>query len=142
MTGSAARDYLLDDQSGFLLRRANQRHTAIFQAHAVPGLTPMQFAALQRLHEQGASSQNQLGRLAAMDIATIKGVVDRLREKGLVETKPSPEDRRRSLVCLTDAGRALLKEMHILGRAITAETLEGLSSKEAKTLLRLLRKIA
>ncbi len=42
----------------------------------------MQFAALVRLDQQGAMSQNQLGRLASMDAATVKGVVGRLETLG------------------------------------------------------------
>ena len=72
--------YRLDDQIGFLLRRANQRHLSLF-AEVIPELTTTQLAALAKLHEQGAMSQNQLGRATAMDAATIKGVVGRL-ERG------------------------------------------------------------
>ncbi|MTI02946.1 MarR family winged helix-turn-helix transcriptional regulator, partial [Roseibium sp. RKSG952] len=74
--------YLLDSQVGYLLRLANQRHASIFQSHTLEGLTPTQFAALVRIAELGKCSQNRLGRLAAMDVATIKGVVDRLKQKG------------------------------------------------------------
>ena len=73
----AADQYSLKAQVGFNLRRANQRHVAIFARH-VDGLTPTQFAALAKLHELGSLSQNKLGRLTAMDSATIKGVVERL----------------------------------------------------------------
>ena len=71
--------YRLDDQAGYLLRLASQRHAAIFQSLTLEGLTPTQFSALIRISEQGQCSQNHLGRLAAMDVATIKGVADRLR---------------------------------------------------------------
>ena len=70
--------YVLDDQVGFLLRVALQRHTAIFTTRMIEGLTQTQFAALAKLHEVGPCSQNHLGRLIYLDAATIKGVVDRL----------------------------------------------------------------
>ena len=76
--------YVLDDQIGYLLRLANQRHTLIFQEQAVLELTPTQFSAMVRLLDEGECSQNELGRRTAMDVATVKGVVDRLRAKGLV----------------------------------------------------------
>ena len=41
-----------------------------------------------------------------MDVATIKGVIDRLTARGLTETSPDPEDGRRLLVSLTRAGPA------------------------------------
>ena len=55
------------------------------------GVTPTQFAALAKLHDLGAVSQNQLGRLTAMDPATICGVVGRLIERGYVRPSPDPE---------------------------------------------------
>ena len=77
--------YRLEDQVGHLMRRAQQRHLAVF-AGVIPELTTMQFAALAKLAEQGALSQNQLGRATAMDAATIKGVVGRLVARRLVTT--------------------------------------------------------
>lgn len=133
-------DYRLDDQVGYLLRLASQRHTAIF-SEAGTGLTPTQFAAIMRLAEAGPCSQNQLGRLAAMDISTIKGVVDRLRAKGLVESAPSEADRRRSVVSLTEAGAAAVAALQEEGRAITEATLFPLGTQEREALIRLLGKI-
>jgi DNA-binding MarR family transcriptional regulator len=134
--------YRLDEQIGFVLRRAHQRHTAIFSERMIGGLTPMQFAALARLRETGPCSQNRLGRLTAMDVATVKGVVDRLRDRGLVETAPDPDDRRRSLVTLTKLGAARVEEACAVGHEITGATLEPLSARERTDLLRLLSRIA
>jgi DNA-binding MarR family transcriptional regulator len=75
---TAASEYRLDDQVGFLLRVAMQRHTSIFMSRIIKGLTQTQFAALAKLREVGPCSQNQLGRLIYLDAATTKGVVDRL----------------------------------------------------------------
>ena len=65
--------YVLDDQAGFLMRIAMQRHTSIFASRMVADLTQTQFAALAKLHEVGPCSQNHLGRLIYLDAATIKG---------------------------------------------------------------------
>jgi DNA-binding MarR family transcriptional regulator len=138
----AARPYILDDQVGFILRQASQRHTAIFAAHMVHGLTPTQFAALARLAEAGASSQNRLGRLTAMDGATIKGVADRLRKRGLIAAVPDPQDRRRVMLDLTDDGRRVAAEAMAAGREITEATLAPLSAQERAALLDLLAKLA
>ncbi len=137
----AGGDYRLDDQVGFLLRLAVQRHTAIFASRMPGELTPMQFAALAKLREVGAASQNELGRMTAMDVATIKGVVDRLRARGLLAGRPDPADRRRILVTLTRDGARLAEEAVAAGRAITAETVAPLSPEEAATLCRLLARI-
>lgn len=67
-----AAGYVLDQQVGFLMRVAMQRHTSIFTARMIEGLTQTQFAALAKLHEVGPCSQNHLGRLIYLDAATIK----------------------------------------------------------------------
>lgn len=133
--------YRLQDQIGFILRKAHQRHVAIF-ASRIADLTPPQFAALAKLHEIGEISQNQLGALVAMDAATIKGVIDRLRTRGLVEITPDEGDKRRLLVRLTQDGRAAIERLIPLGKDITTETLAPLSAREAATLLKLLARIA
>ncbi len=96
--------YVLEDQVGFLLRQAHQRHTTIFATEMIEELTPTQWAALAKLTELGACSQNHLGRQTAMDAATIKGVIDRLTGRGFTTTGPDPLDGRRLLVALTRAG--------------------------------------
>ncbi|MDZ4734807.1 MAG: MarR family transcriptional regulator [Rhodospirillaceae bacterium] len=102
----------------------------------------MQWAVLAKLDEESATSQNRLGRLAAMDGATVKGVVDRLTERGLVETRADPDDRRHRVVALTVAGRRLVARSRAAASAITEETLSPLSATERSALLALLRKLA
>lgn len=136
------RTYRLGDQVGYLLRLASQRHTALFQQLISVDLTPTQFSTLIRVSEHGPVSQNHLGRLAAMDVATIKGVVDRLKSKGLVVSKPDPNDKRRSNIYLTETGQTLLSDLKRDGHRITEETLAPLTDAEQKTLLGLLKKIS
>lgn len=133
--------YRLDEQVGFLLRLANQRHTAIFQQNTLSELTPTQFAALMRIAEIGPVSQNHLGRMTAMDVATIKGVVERLRRKGLIGLSPDPTDRRRTRIALSETAAALLDDLRDMGRRITEETLAPLSSTERRAFLALLARI-
>ena len=102
--------YILDEQIGFILRQVWQRHATIFAREIGINLTPTQWAALAKLTETGPCSQNLLGRLTAMDVATIKGVIDRLTARGLTETSPDPEDGRRLLVSLTRAGQQLAEK--------------------------------
>lgn len=132
--------YRLDDQVGFLLRRASQRHLSIY-GQTIPDLTPMQFATLSKLQEAGALTQNALGRLTAMDAATIKGVVDRLGKRDLVMTENDKTDRRRTIVSLTKKGRALIDGFTDLAFQISADTLQPLSENEQAIFLHLLRKM-
>ncbi|GAA6175366.1 MarR family winged helix-turn-helix transcriptional regulator [Sulfitobacter pacificus] len=142
MSGDETEDYVLDDQIGFLLRLASQRHSVIFQRNVVGNLTPTQFSTLVRISERGGVSQNHLGRLAAMDVATIKGVVDRLKAKGLVQTRADLKDKRRMSISLTDAGHQMMDDLKRAGHKISALTLDPLSEAESQTLVTLLRKIS
>ena len=137
----AVRDYRLVEQIGHILRRASQRHSQIFSAGMPAGLTPTRFAALAMLLERGPLSQNELGRLTAMDVATIKGVVDRLRAKELVSVGQDPDDARRNLIALTPAGEALLGDAIPAGVEVSAQTMEPLDALEQRQLIALLRKI-
>src|SRR5271168_4253012 len=93
--------YVLDEQVGFVLRQVSQRHATIFATRIGNDITPTQWAAMAKLYEAGATSQNQLGRMTAMDVATIKGVVDRLAKRGLIATMADKTDARRRLVALS-----------------------------------------
>lgn len=135
-------DYRLEDQVGFHLRKAAQRHAAVFARGMDDDLTPTQWAALVKVAELKSVSQNQLGRGAAMDVATIKGVVDRLIRRGLLTTHADPDDSRRNLIEITPQGREVIARRLPAAVAVTEETLKNLNAAERVRLLQLLRKIA
>lgn len=136
------RPYVLEDQIGFLIRRAHQRATSIFD-QVMDGfdVTPVQYAALAKLHDLGPTSQNQLGRLVGIDPATMFGVAGRLSKRGLVSPSVDPNDARLVLLELTQAGRETVEAMKARGSEVTARTLEPLGEEEAETLLALLARI-
>lgn len=132
--------YRLEDQVGFKLRLASQRHLEIFN-RLMPDITPTQFAVLAKLRDEVRISQNQLGRLVGMDAATTKGVVDRLRKKGLVQSTPSETDMRRLDISLTPAGQELAAQAVQTALEISAETVSNLTPREVERLLTLLDKL-
>lgn len=134
--------YKLESQIGFVLRQASQRHTSIFARTMIDQITPTQWAALVKLKVLGASSQNRLGRETAMDVATIKGVVDRLLARGFVNTSQDPKDSRRVTIRLTEAGLQAVEEGIPIARRISEQTMHVLSISERGALIRLLRKIS
>lgn len=134
--------FLLEEQIGQLIRRAHQRATASFLSHMGQGdLTPPQFAALFKLLEEGMVSQNSLGRMIAMDAATMQGVVHRLHQRGLVERQSDPVDRRRIQLSLTALGRKTVLDALDKAQASSREILNPLSARDQQTLLRLLKRI-
>ncbi len=134
-------DYRLEDQVGYVLRQAQQRHATLFAELMIESLTPTQCAALARLAECGAQSQNQLGRLTSMDAATIKGVVDRLNARGFTSARPDPDDSRRLIVELSPAGADVYARAAPIALEITSRTLAPLDEAERAQLVGLLRRI-
>ncbi len=135
--------YSLDASAGHMLRRAHQRYQSMFQECAAGlGLTGPQFAALLRLSEMGRVTQNHLGRLAAMDSATVQGVVRRLLERGWVHATADPQDRRIRILTITPEGAELLRAAQEAGRRANESVLAPLSPAERRNLLAMLRRVA
>lgn len=143
LPAAAARPYHLDASAGHLLRRSHQRYQALFgECAAGLCLTGPQFAALLRLAEVGRATQNQLGRLAAMDSATVQGVVRRLTARGLVRTGNDPLDRRLLVLTVTEAGVALLAAAQEAGRRANETLMAPLTPAERGQLLALLSRLS
>ena len=136
-----SKPYVLDEQVGFLLRQATQRHVGIFSKLISAELTPPQFSALVILYQSGACSQNELGRRIATDGATIKGIIARLSKRGLTQASADPEDGRMLVVSLTEAGAALAASCITTGGQISAATLAPLSTREQHSFLRVLKRL-
>ena len=136
------KEYLLDDQVGFILRKANQRHASIFSNLIPNDLTPAKFSALAKLYELGSLSQNELGRFIAMDAANIKSVIDRLKRLKLVRTRTDPNDARRHLISLTPLGKVIIERSIPNASLVTEKTLSPLSEEEQVIFLSLLQKIS
>ncbi|WP_281174366.1 MarR family winged helix-turn-helix transcriptional regulator [Skermanella stibiiresistens] len=135
-------DYDFSEQIGHLLRKAYQRHVAIFQRNACdPQLTGVQFVTLCAVRDRGPSSLTQLVQATAVDQATIRGIIERLKARDLITLASDPEDRRKVVVNLTDAGRTLIEDMVPHARRITELTLDGLNPAERLAILFLLRKM-
>ncbi len=134
--------YCLEDQVGFLLRKAQQRATEQF--NAVMGsfcVTPTQFAAMAKLDDLGPTSQNLLGRMTAMDPATIFSVVGRLAKRGWVTLLPDAKDARLVNVALTADGAAAVAAMKSVAGDVSRQTLAPLSEAEAADFLAMIAKL-
>ena len=141
-SGPVSRPYRIEEQVGYLLRRSHQRASAIFQVTiGDPNITPTQYSSLVKLHEYTELSQNHLGRLVGMDKATMQGVVRRLKERRLVDSRPHPGDARRTLLSLTTEGHKLVTRLMVNGPAVSREALKPLNPQEQRQLLELLSRI-
>jgi DNA-binding MarR family transcriptional regulator len=68
-------------------------------------LTPSQTAVLTRLWKEGASSASALAGVERVRPQSMATIVAALDQRGLIERTPDPEDGRRQVVSLTEAGR-------------------------------------
>lgn len=138
----AVRTYRVEEQVGYLIRRAHQRASAIFETVMRDfSVTPVQFAVMTKLHDLGPTSQNQVGRLVGVDPATMFGVARRLTTRGLVRPTADEADARLVLLTLTAEGAAVIEAMKSRGAEVTARTLDPLSPEEAAELVRLLARL-
>lgn len=134
--------YDVTSQVGHLLRRAFQRHTALFQQEIPAGrLTAAQFAALCAARDLGACSLSDLMQKTAIDHATIRGIVERLASRALVSVEGDRNDGRKRVIALTPAGHALLDATVPLARGVTEQTFGDLNPAERVALVFLLRKM-
>lgn len=108
------------------------------------GLSGSDFAALatlRRLGDEGAVSQRRLMRELHLTSGTVSLRVDRLNERGLVARLSNPEDRRNSLVSLTDAGRELFDQAAPHHLATENRLLAALGPEQRDQLADLLRQL-
>lgn len=139
----APTDYRFNDQIGHLLRRAYQRHVAIFQ-QAVPDaqLTAAQFVVLCTLRDRGTCQIPAIVEATAIDEASVRGIVERLKWRGLLSAKHEPGDARRTEVALTPEGRALVEQTVPFAREISERTFGDLTADERATVVALLRRLS
>ena len=133
--------YVLDEQAGFLMRVAMQRHTSIFTSRMLEAWRRPNSQPWRNCTKSVRAHRDHLGRLIYLDAATIKGVVDRLHLRGFVTALSDPNDRRRRPVALTERGRQVTEAAMLVAAEITAATLTPLTADEQRMIAKLLRKL-
>jgi len=139
---SALGSYDFSEQVGHLLRRAYQRHVAVFQ-QTIPDsqLTAVQFVVLCAVEDAGACSLSEIVKRTAIDQATVRGIIDRLKARHLLVVRHDESDRRKVLVSLTPAGLDLVRTTVPFAFEITEKTFKGFNQAERVALTYLLTKM-
>ncbi|WP_323141572.1 MarR family winged helix-turn-helix transcriptional regulator [Massilia phyllosphaerae] len=131
----------LHEHPGHLLRRAQQISVSIFYDEMGSELTPVQYAILTRLAAHPGIDQVSLAGLAAIDTSTGATVCARLEEKGLLERKVIPHNRRQRALTITAAGMRLLDTLVPGAQRLRQRLLDPLSPEEQAQFMALLAKL-
>lgn len=130
------------DMAGHLIRRLHQLSTQVFvQRTQAAGfdLTPIQFAALDAIHNQPGADQATVAEMIAYDRATIGGVIERLEQKGWVARVVSERDRRARELSLTPEGERTFQALVPVVRGLQDEILQSLGDADRARFLKLAR---
>jgi MarR family transcriptional regulator, transcriptional regulator for hemolysin len=123
--------FLLHETARLLRKRFEQRARAT-------GLTRAQWQAIAYLARNEGIHQAGLAELLEIEPITLGRIIDKLAERGLVERRQHPTDRRTWLLFLNDAARPLLSNLEKLGEATRAEALAGVSDQDRERLSQIL----
>ena len=102
-------------------------------------LVPPHWIALQTLDEP--KPMGELAKQLACDNSNVTWITDRLEERGLVERRPAPHDRRVKLLVVTERGRRLREEIEAR-LAEPPPPIASLSREDQRTLRDILRRAA
>jgi DNA-binding MarR family transcriptional regulator len=93
------------------------------------------------VRDHGPSSLTELVKATAVDQATIRGIVERLKARELITLEPDPEDRRKVIVGLSADGDRLVQQTVPCAARISELTMSNLNPAEQVAVLFLLRKM-
>lgn len=113
----------LESRASFLLSQLGLQSAQRFTAALAPlGITPNRFGVLAHLARQEGRTQQELATALGLHRNSMVGMIDDLEERGLVERRRHPDDRRAYAIHLTPAAREVLAE----GDRLAAEQEETL----------------
>jgi len=98
------------------------------------GLSPAQCHVLHLIEPDRPLPMRKLAETMACDASNVTGLVDRLEERGLVQRRPSEEDRRVKELRLTPAGERLRASL-LRRMASDAHPLSRLTGRQQRELV-------
>ena len=123
--------FLLHDVARLLRKRFEQRAKGL-------GLTRSQWQTLAYLSRNEGIHQGGLADILEIEPITLVRILDKLEERGLIERRQHPTDRRIWVLFLRDEAWPLSDTMRVIGDATRGEALAGVSEAEREQLLRTL----
>ena len=132
------------DMAGHLIRRLHQQSTLVFaQRTQAAGfdLTPIQYAALEAIHENPGIDQARVAEMIGYDRATIGGVIDRLEKKGWIRRVVSERDRRARELSVTAEGHSILSDLQPIVQDLQKDILQPLNDEDRACFINLARQV-
>jgi DNA-binding MarR family transcriptional regulator len=129
--------------TAFLLKRLGfKAKEQAMRAYEETGLGPYHHAVLVALDEDEHETQGSIADALGYDHGQLVGLLDELEERGLVERRRDPKDRRRQIVSMTADGRKALGRLRAVSRRLEDELLAPLDPAEQRRLHALLLRLA
>jgi DNA-binding MarR family transcriptional regulator len=129
----------LSSRPGFLIRRLNQIHYAMFFEECKDfNITPVQYGMLTALSVAPGLDQKALGLAVGLDRTNTADVLKRLEERGMVRRKQSEEDGRVKHAFITPEGRKITESMYSAMLTAQQRLLAPLSDADKQKFLDLL----
>jgi len=133
----------LVSSTSFLLKRLGFAvKDKAMEAYERSGLHPYHHAVLAVLHEGSRETQGAIADALGYDRGQLVGLLDELEDRGLVERRRDPADRRRHIVRLTPAGKRALAKLRALARQLDDDFLASLDGDERVQLHALVLRLA
>ncbi|MDP6978091.1 MAG: MarR family transcriptional regulator [Myxococcota bacterium] len=105
------------------------------------GLNLSEASVLAYAQEFGPVMQAELAKHMGLGRAALGSLVDSLEDRGFVERRPKPGDRRVWLVAVTAAGDEVVKQINKIDERLRGELRAGISRKERRELTGLLNRL-
>jgi DNA-binding MarR family transcriptional regulator len=127
---------------GFLLSQVGIHASRRFaQRIAALDIHPPLFRVLNVVDAAEGQSQQAIGEAIQAPASRMVAIVDELEQRGLIERRPHPSDRRVHALYLTAEGRKLLAKGREIAKEHEQELTRGMSAADIKQLIVLLRKL-
>lgn len=124
-----------------LSRMSNALSEGLLRSIRDIGLHPTEFALLEVIYHKGPQPIQKVGEKILITSGNMTYVADKLVKKGLVYRVSHTEDRRVTLLNLTDEGKRTMDDAFPKHHAHIKHLLDGLTASEKKVLLDLSKKL-
>lgn len=131
MNNESTLGFLLHDVARLLRKRFEQRAKCL-------GLTRSQWQALAHLAKNEGIHQGGLAEILEIEPITLVRILDKLAERGLIERRQHPTDRRIWLLYIREEAHPLMAEMREIGEMTRGEALDGIPQEQRELLFEIL----